>query len=866
MDMHINKTAAFILPATCMLLWWSGKGYSQPVDHQAQPFEEIVVDLEVPKLVSEDIFVLYDGRTVYLPLTRVLNLLGMNVTADLEKKKFSGFVFTEDDKYELDFSNYRIKSLGQEFPYIASDYSLAANEVYVKVDVFGDLFGLKIKFDFAKLRVSLPLDKSFPAYKRLQRKRAREKLDKEEELLKDVVRVPHHRDYFSGAAVDWVLSTSPLGGRDQHYYHLNTGGMALGGDFSVVTGGSTSEPFDSDQLTYRWHYYVDDNAYLTQAELGQTNVGGPLSRGLNGVLLTNRPQARRKFFQTINVTDHVGEGWEVELYVDNRLVDYVVTDHTGIYDFSLDLLYGASTIGLRMYGPNGEIRTEEKNIRVPYNLIPKNKVEYSVGTGRAKSNHVRRTYLQANAYYGILTNLTAGVNLDAPLDSDDGEERLLALDVTYQALGNLTVNSSFAPDYVATARLSFAQPSLISVAAHYSRYFENPFRNPLDQESGLSLSVTAPIRIGRRYLGLRYHVTIDRYPFLVATNMDYGFNFTLHPFHLNYIGRYKNSDFAVKNTRNISSRVLFSSQFPRFVRPQFRIDYDHTNSEIVKYGVYLMKRVLRTGQVALSYERNLVAGSDMVMLTFNFYSSFANFASRLLRTGGQVSMNQVQRGSVRYNRENRSVQFDRRNSVGFGSAIVKPFHDNNYNGVMDIGEEYVPGLRAKIKSTRTRISKKEDQYYYEGLRPYERYNVQIDKYSLDDPMLRPSYENYEVTVSPNVTTSIEVPIVTASDLVGRVERQVTRGKSGAGGIKLILVNLSKESVVEVSSFNNGDIYYFGLLPGSYRAYLDPSQLAQSGYVSQPESINFEINPVRDGTTVENINFLLVPKETVPASE
>lgn len=825
---------------------------------QTQPLEEIVIDFYIPKLVSEDVFVYFDGRSVYLPLTRIFNIMGFNINVDPVERSYRGFLANKDDKYELNMTDNRIRCRGKEFPYLTSDYYLDRDELYIKLKVYGELFDLEMVFDFTTMKVSMPLNKEFPTYQKILRRRAREKLRKKEDQLRDVVSVPHHRDYFAGGVADWVISASPMGSNAQHFYNVNTGVMVLGGDLNLYTAGNSKKPFDADQLTYKWHYFVDENALITQAELGFSSVGGPLARGLTGAVITNRPQARRKFFETIEVSDFVGEGWEVELWVENKLTDYVITDHTGTYSFFLDTHYGATTIDLKMYGPNGELKTVRREIRVPYTLIPKNTVEYSLGAGQSAGYGEKSLYAQGTGYYGIFTNLTAGINIDAPIATDEDEKKMAALDITYQPLGNLTINGSLAPGYIASGRLSFSQPSLISVAARYNQYFENPFRNPLRQEYSFGFSVTAPIIIAGHHMGLRYHTTIDKYPTLVSTNMNYGFNVSVNPFHLNYIGRYKKSDHEVRTQSNTSSQILFSSQWPRFLRPQFRIDYDHSSNQLLKYGVYLMKRVFKNGQISLSYERNPLAGSDMLMLSINFYSSFASFATRLLRSGGQLSANQIQRGSVRYNRETHGIHFDRRNNVGFGNAMIRPFLDDNYNGLMDRGEQYVPGLRARISAARTRKDTKANEYYYEGLKPYERYMVQIDKLSLDDPMLRPAYENYEVTINPNVTTSIRVPIVTASDMMGRIERKVSAGRSGAGGVKLVLINLSKETVIEITSFNNGDLYYFGLLPGSYRAYIDDEQLAQFGYKSQPESINFEVQPIRGGTTVEDINFLLVP--------
>jgi len=260
----------------------------------------------------------------------------------------------------------------------------------------------------------------------------------------------------------------------------------------------------------------------------------------------------------------------------------------------------------------------------------------------------------------------------------------------------------------------------------------------------------------------------------------------------------------------------------------------------------------------MSVEHNAISNSNTFMVNFNLFSPFADFNSRVMRTNDKITINQIQRGSVKYNRENKSIMFDRKNSVGLGTAVVRPFLDNNYNGVMDEGEEYIPGLRAKVNGARVKLEGNNKQYYYDGLRPYEDYMVQIDQYSLDNPMLKPTYENYQVKINPNVVTAIQVPIVAASEISGKIERQIGSVSVGIGGIKIVLMNLSKETLIELTSFNSGDYYYLGLTPGTYKAFIDPTQLEKYGYTAIPEKIEFEIKPLEGGSVIEGINFKLVP--------
>jgi hypothetical protein len=234
--------------------------------------------------------------------------------------------------------------------------------------------------------------------------------------------------------------------------------------------------------------------------------------------------------------------------------------------------------------------------------------------------------------------------------------------------------------------------------------------------------------------------------------------------------------------------------------------------------------------------------------------------SRAQRIGKQVYVSQVQRGSIQYDQDVHAFRFDRRNSVGYGVAVVRPFMDVNDNGKREENETLLPGVKAKISGASGVPSGSKKTYYYNSLRPYDKYIVQVDQFSIDDPTLKPTNDNYSVTINPNMVNAINIPIVTVSDVSGLIERQTPQGNSGTGGIKVLFTNLSKEVTTTVQTFSNGEYYYLGLLPGMYRAEIDPAQLTKYGYVTEPVYREFEIKPGASGMSLEAINFLLVPKK------
>ncbi len=236
---------------------------SLPVAAQNVQYEEIVVNFDVPKLINSDIFVQYDGQTLYIPLQEMFRLLEVVSEHDRETMRISGYMISQKDPFEVDFARGVVIRSGEEMLLLRDGYIYDGHECWLRLDLMEKYFGLPMKFDFSKLQVRLPLNKEFPAYQKLKRKQAQEKLKAKKKVEREVYALPFSREYVRGGVADWVISTNPLGGRDVHYYSLNLGGLLMGGDFTVMGSGDTKEGINTEQMRYKWHYYLNKNRYLT---------------------------------------------------------------------------------------------------------------------------------------------------------------------------------------------------------------------------------------------------------------------------------------------------------------------------------------------------------------------------------------------------------------------------------------------------------------------------------------------------------------------------------------------------------------------------------------------------------------------------
>ncbi len=828
------------------------------IDRADASTDEIVIRFEVPRLLQKDITAQYSNDQLYLPLVEMFSLLEINVDIDPQHTVFSGDYLGQGSHFEINTTRGKAQSSGKTISLDSTVSILTPSDLFLRYDLYDSLFNLQIYFDFSELRVNLPLNKDFPAYQVLTRKLAHQELMAAETAQKDIARIPREKTKLEGGVADWALTASPIGG-GSHYGNVGLGGMVFGGDLAVRASADSKNGLLTDQLDYRWHYYFENSKYISRAELGMVNTSGLIGRNLKGALVTNQPEIERKYFETINLEGHLGEGWEVELYVNNKLVDFTYTDQNGDYNFLVDIVYGSSRILIKMFGPDGQMETEDKFISVPYNLIPRNDIEYTLATGTSGSSNNRGKYGQGMLFYGIFNNLTAGLSGDIPIASETEEKAAMAGEVTYHPMGNLIVNGSFAPGNSAKLSLNFSQPSMIGISGSFTNYYENSLNNKMGQISNTRFSISLPIKFGQRRLGLRYHLSFDQYRNYTHTNMSYGFNGSIYKFNFNYLGSNKIIDFNNRMERELTSQLILSCNLIRFIRPQVRLNYNHNLNELSSVALFLTKRIFKTGQASFSFDRNLQTQSNIIMFTISLFTDFAEFSTKAHSFSGQLSVSQVQRGSIRFDQWDKAFKFDRRNGLGLGTAKIWPFLDQNYNGVREEGEPLLPELRAKVGGSSGKKYGKGQLYYYDGLRAYNQYTVRIDPYSLDNPQLQPAHENFLVTINPNTVSEIDIPVVTAGEVTGQVDRNIEDGKVGVGGIQVELMNEATGKITEIITFNNGEFYHLGLVPGMYRAYIDRDQLKKYGYIAEPAVRSFQVKTVEGGDYIDNINFTIIPQ-------
>ena len=208
-----------------------------------------------------------------------------------------------------------------------------------------------------------------------------------------------------------------------------------------------------------------------------------------------------------------------------------------------------------------------------------------------------------------------------------------------------------------------------------------------------------------------------------------------------------------------------------------------------------------------------------------------------------------------------SVVWDRRREhlgVAPGPSLERSglsghvFIDENANGIRDVGEPGVANARVLVGSLAAR-SDSAGAFHVWDLVPFEPVVVSLDSVSLESPMLVPLFARTSIVPGPNRYRSLDVPIVQA----GIIEGRVVRNNTGVGGVTLTLTDRRSGSRRTLVTFNDGAFYLMGVKPGEYE--LTVQQQVLDALASDADPLRFGLTSTPDGVGRSDLEIRLRPR-------
>jgi cell division septation protein DedD len=825
--------------------------YSQEGD----PYYEISVTLSIPRTGTTELEALIAGEELYLAISDLFTFLKIKNDLSPDLESVSGFFISPDAPYSVTRMPARIEYGGRIFIPEEGDLLRTDYNLYMKSDLFDEIFGLEIAFNFRTLSATLESRQELPLIREMRLEEMRRNLSNLRGEFTADTTIDRTYPLFKTGMADWsAVVTEEINGSATGRFNLSLGAMIAGGEATASLNYNTRDPLSEKQQYYHWRFVNNDFSPLRQVAAGKIRTGtiSTLYNPVVGIQLTNTPTTYRRSYGTYNLSDRTEPGWVVELYINNVLVDYVTADASGFFTFEVPLVYGNTNVNLKFYGPWGEERTREQNITIPYNYLPVNTLEYTVSAGVVEDSEWSR-FSRAAVNYGVSRRLTIGGGVEYL--SSLSNPVIPFASASASITNNLLLSAEYAHGVKTTGNLSFRLPASLQLDLKYTLYDREQEAISFNYLEERKATLSLPVRVGKFSSYQRLSLYQIILPNSEYTTGEWLFSGRLFGVNTNL------TTYAIiigDTDPTIYSNLAAAFRLPAGFTLMPQLQYSFTGSEFLSGKVKVEKRIMNHTYMNFSWEQNNNTGINLFELGVRFDFSFAQTGASVWRSGKQTTMTQYARGSLIHDAGTGWLGADNRTNVGRGGITVIPFIDMNNNGVKEKGEPAAYGLNMRTSGGRVLRNESDTTIRIVGLEPYTTCFIELDNGGFDNVAWRLPFKSISVEADPNIMKSIWVPVTIAGEASGTV----TAERGGiVEGMERILVefrDMEGNRITRVLTEYDGYYSFFGLNPGNYTVAIDSAQLAALEMVAEPASIPFAIKADIDGDIVGGLNFTLKP--------
>jgi hypothetical protein len=823
---------------------------------ESEDFEEISVVLKIQQLGNVEIRALIHNDEVYLPVVDLFDYLKIRNIPSRGMDSISGFFITQNARYLINKSDHRITYQEKTVDLKPDDIIITESTPFMKLSLFGKVFGLKGTFTFRDLTVSLTSQAELPIIREMRLEEMRRNIRSlKGEGNADTV-IKRRYPFFHFGMADWsVIATEMSRGPYNVRINLGLGAVLAGGEANVLLNYSNGEPFTEKQQFYSWRYANNDFRALRQITLGKisTQATSSIYSPVVGLQLTNTPTTYRRAFGSYILSDHTEPGWIVELYVNNALVNYTKADPSGFFTFEVPLVYGNSQVKLRFYGPWGEERTKERNISVPYNFLPVHELEYTISGGMVEDSS-RSIFSRGSVNYGLSKRITIGGGVEY-LSLVKTGPTMPFLNIALRLASSLLLSGEYTYGVRFKGILNYSLPSSFQFELNYTRYHEGQTAINYNYLEERKVVVSMPVRA--KSLSFFLRLTLDQIilPTTYYTTSEFvvsgaflgiGTNFTTYAL------------FPNPGTPNVYSNLSLGFRLPAGFTISPQVQYDYNQQRFISAKCELEKRVFRKLFANISYEQNFISlvFNAQFGLRYDFKAAHAEFLFK--QSNNLATFFESARGSIICDTKSKFVDFNNHINVGNGGLVLVSFLDLNQNGIWDKGEPRVSGLTFRVSRGRIEEDRKDTLIRVFDLEPYINCIIELDRNGFENIAWQIHNRTIGVTIEPNTMKMVEIPVTVAGEVSGTVYLKSESGKRGQGRVIVCFYRNDTTLVARTITEPGGYFSYLGLSPGSYSVRIDTVQLGKLQMISVPSGIPVSINRSIDGDVVDGLEFVLQP--------
>ena len=788
-------------------------------------------------------------RTIKIPCSDVVN--GISV---------EGFIGNQHEPYSIDFGE-RIIKVGNRIIQTQDQLLKESGALYVDAALLEKYFGIKLDFNFRSFTIKLKADFELPIIKEMRLEKIRANIAKiKGEVVVDTL---VNRDYhlFKFGTLDWSASSfQNWKGTISNLVGLSLGTELFFGEASIALNYNDTYKFDNRQLNYLWRWIDNDKTFIKQAQVGKINI--PTISFINapivGATIRNTPTTVRKAKGSYIINEITEPNWIVELYIKNVLVDFTTADASGSFLFRVPIVYGFTTLILKYYGPTGEERTEERELNVPYTVMPVHEFEYGITAGIVQDRQGSR-FSKGEFNYGVSRILTVGGGVEY-LSSLPNASLIPFASATAQPFSKMTLNGEYIHGVRSKGLLNYSISRDILLELDYSKYVEGQKVTLFNASEERKAKLSVPFR----YKKLSGFLRLD-YSQLVYDSFNYNFcNLMFSAYYQQFNANVSTQINWVDQQKSyMTNDLALAYRFKGNNALRLSGRYNANDAQIISYRTELEKRIEK-GFFSISFERNRLSKDYFLNVGCKYDFSFARSSISASQSKGNSSTSISVQGSMAFGGGNGSVYSSINSSVGKGGIVLYPFLDLNQNGIFDKEEHLVSISALKVNGARAIFNKKDSLVRIPNLNAFTSYIIEFNDNTLGNIAWRFKHKTYKVLVDPNQFKRIDIPILPMGEINGMVYIDEDNSLKGIARILIKIYQKDSDKIVaETLSESDGYIYKLGLKPGNYKACVDPEQLTNLGFIADPAYRYFTIKTSEEGDVVDGLDFILCKKEELP---
>lgn len=815
--------------------------------------------------LQQDIIAIKQGPRLMVSLGEFSVAADFAISVNPADGTAQGWFIREDQRFFLDARKGEVTIMNDTSKIDPLDISLTESDLLVSSVLLEKWFGLSIDYDFADLSLKIRTSQPFP----IEAKYLRGLLDTDNNFNVGPAKLPLLEEPPRLMSKPFLDTNMNLGRTKSagpaQAYTFGTWATFASGDMAGYTGqafasGTRLTPLNTARLTLS---RTDPEGNLLgplQATGYQFGDIGIISLPLidlggqeQGVSLTNTPLDVSMQSTTV-IRGNALPDWDVELYRNDTFIEIQRIDGTGQYEFKDVILFiGNNDFKIVSYGPQGEVRQEDRQILVDPQQYKSRKGYYAVSASRLNTTTWQKTpitspgtgspHLVGNYAYSF-GNIGTG-SIGARLRNDNGENRIFVqtglstyIHDTYISAESGYDPSEFEYTSVLTARRNFGlHRGLLHFSTNSDGYdIENALTSsPGIVKYGVRASMAGPLDRDQIFsLKNLTYSTSANYSTLYNGYLTYGLSSSV-------TGRYNkttsvssgfrytgggNDEFLAwsLNARGYYKGGLWSLGTSHQLLPQNRL-----GGLVGEYAWTIKDNLSAKAAFTQGVDPLFTEGS----LALNWRTDKAVISPKIkVNTQKALDMTVNVRFGLAPEPYSGSYQMTHKSMSGVGGVAARIFLDMNGDGIFNNNEELLSDTTIKAaQSFRKAVSNERGIAFINDLSPGIVTDVSVDPQTLPDISFLSLFEGISVNPRPGIVSQIEFPVVISGEIDGTGYIPIgEKGKAPARNVMMVLT--APDGRIEKTAQTAFDGYYSfsNIRPGVYYLNIDPLKSEGKSYM------------------------------------